>query len=70
MTREKVMPPLLIAAAGLAGAAALARFMWRESRRVSARVDAFRVPRETHEDTGIRLERDPITGAYRPRTDV
>ncbi|MEW6257055.1 MAG: hypothetical protein AB1592_13965 [Pseudomonadota bacterium] len=63
------MPPLLIAAAGLAGAAALARFMLRESRRVSARVDVFRSPKDGREDTGIRLERDPVTGAYRPRAD-
>lgn len=65
------MPPILIAAAGLVGAAALARLVLRESRRVSAKVDAFRAPRrapgDRPEDVGVRLERDPVTGAYRPR---
>ncbi|WP_127092152.1 hypothetical protein [Aquabacter cavernae] len=61
------MPPFLIAAAGLMGAVALTRFVLRESRRVSAKVDIFRTPPGTQEDTGIRLERDPVTGAYRPR---
>ncbi|MBA4791379.1 MAG: hypothetical protein AB1698_11315 [Pseudomonadota bacterium] len=63
------MPPLLIAAAGVVGVAALARFILRESRRVSGKVDAFRTPAGDREDTGIRLERDPVTGAYRPRAE-
>lgn len=63
------MPPLLIAAAGIVGVAALARFILRETRRVSDKVDPFRTPAEPREDTGIRLERDPVTGAYRPRAE-
>ena len=67
------MPPVLLAAAGLLGAAALARLIGRESRRVSAALDAHRKAHpatpEAPEEPGVRLVRDPVTGAYRPASD-
>ncbi|OZA81187.1 MAG: hypothetical protein B7X76_08270 [Azorhizobium sp. 39-67-5] len=68
------MPPFLLAAAGVLGAAALVKLIARESRRVSAQVDAHRVRtddgKDAPEPAGVKLERDPVTGAYRPRADA
>lgn len=65
------MPPFLLAAAGLLGAAAVVKLIARETRRVSARVDAHRPDAAPEaEPRGVPLERDPVTGAYRPRRDA
>ncbi len=59
------MPPFIVLALGTLGAAALAKLLARESRRVNAELDAGRdadataAPRET-------LRRDANTGEYRP----
>lgn len=60
------MPPLVLAALGALGAAALARFLVRESRRVNDMIDPHRT-QPPLEDPGERLEKDPVTGTYRPR---
>lgn len=65
------MPPFLLAAAGLIGAAAVVKLIARETRRVSSRVDAHRpAAPQGPEPEGVRLERDPVTGAYRPRREA
>jgi len=59
------MPPVIIAALGAFGAAALVKLLARESRRVNEELDTVRgeaaadAPRPT-------LRRDPRTGEYRP----
>ncbi|MBS7540525.1 hypothetical protein [Ancylobacter lacus] len=59
------MPPFIVLALGALGAAALAKLLAHESRRVNAELDAGRAaeadsaPRET-------LRRDADTGEYRP----
>ncbi len=60
------MRPFLIVALGALGAAALAKMLAAESRRVN---DALK--RQSAADTGeiktISLEKDPRTGDYRPK---
>ena len=63
------MPPLVIAALGAAGAVVLARFLVREGRRVNDLLDPHRAApakAASAEAPFERLERDPVTGAYRP----
>ncbi|MEP9376540.1 hypothetical protein ABLE91_07505 [Aquabacter sp. CN5-332] len=60
------MPPLVLAGLGTLGVAALARFLVRESRRVNGMIDPHRGP-PSPEPPGERLEKDPVTGTYRPR---
>ncbi|TCT08220.1 hypothetical protein [Aquabacter spiritensis] len=60
------MPPLVLAALGALGATALARLLVRETRRVNRSLDPHR-PNPDGEPPGETLERDPETGAYRPR---
>jgi len=57
------MPPLILWAAGIIGAAVLGRVLYRESRRVNARLH----PDERADEQVGTLERDPKTGVYRPR---
>lgn len=62
------MPPFLVVAIGTIGAAALAKLLARESRRVNAEL---RETRRNGEATDGRtahptLKRDPRTGEYRP----
>ena len=63
------MPPLLVLAIGMVGAAALVRWCAKEVRRVNAELDRVRA-RATAEpiDRGTlpKLRRDPHTGEYRP----
>ena len=63
------MPPVLILAFGAFGAAALVKFMARESRRVNEELDAARAEAEPEAAPTKRptLRRDPATGEYRPR---
>lgn len=61
------MPPLLVVALGAIGAAALARVIASETRRVNAALDRRRKA-EAGDLKTVPLERDPITGDYRPRS--
>jgi hypothetical protein len=58
------MPPLIVWALGALGAVALGRWIAAEVRRRTAEVHAR--PAEGIE-RGTRLERDPVTGIYRPK---
>ncbi len=60
------MPPFLLAALGAIGAAALAKFLAAENRRVNETLDKQR-PADASVPEPTPLERDPATGAYRPR---
>jgi hypothetical protein len=63
------MPPVLAIALGLMGAAALARWCFREVQRANAELDDIRaVPPAEPIDRGSlpTLRRDPRTGEYRP----
>ena len=58
------MPPLILWAAGIIGAAVLGRVLYRESRRVNARLH----PEQAAEEPPVgKLERDPKSGVYRPK---
>lgn len=59
------MPPLILWALGVAGAAIAGRWLYREARRVNAELH----PEQHHavEEPLRKLERDPQTGIYRPR---
>lgn len=60
------MPPLFIVALGALGTAALVKILANETRRANARMDRQRAA-ETGALKTIPLERDPVTGEYRPR---
>lgn len=60
------MPPFLIVALGALGAAALAKVIATESRRVNEALDRQRAAESGTLKT-VTLERDPATGDYRPR---
>jgi len=61
------MPPVIVLALGVVGAAALVKLLARESRRVNAELDAARRAEEANEPAGrLTLRRDPATGEYRP----
>jgi len=58
------MPPLILWAVGVVGAAVAGRWLFREARRVNAELH----PEGKVEETPVRsLERDPKTGVYRPK---
>ena len=63
------MPPLVVFALGVMGAAVLVRWCVKELHRVNAELDELRA-RATVEpldrDTLPKLKRDPKTGEYRP----
>lgn len=63
------MPPLVIVALGALGVAAIARVVVSESRRINEALDRHRNggAAPAPEPEAIRLERDPVTGEYRPR---
>nr|WP_029005992.1 hypothetical protein [Azorhizobium doebereinerae] len=63
------MPPFLLVALGAIGAAALTKFIATENRRVNDILNKDRPP-EGGEPEPTQLERDPATGAYRPRADA
>lgn len=60
------MPPFLVVALGAIGAAALAKLIASETRRVNEALDRRRKAQDGDLKT-VRLERDPATGEYRPR---
>ena len=60
------MPPVIIWAIGTIGAVALAKIIAKAARGANAELDSIR--REGAAEKPIeRLERDPASGAYRPR---
>ena len=59
------MPPVIAFVLGAIGAALLARFLVREVRRINAELHPG--PAESTDDRGRKLERDPVTGVYRPK---
>ena len=63
------MPPLVIAALGVLGAAALVKVLASESRRVNEALARRRAAEAAPPEPVTRLERDPQSGAYRPRRD-
>jgi hypothetical protein len=63
------MPPLIVFALGVVGAAALVRWCVREVHRVNAELDDVRAKAavEPHDRAAMpKLKRDPDTGEYRP----
>jgi hypothetical protein len=60
------MPPVIVWAVGTIGVLALARVVAKAARRANAELDAIR--RERAAERPIeKLERDPVSGTYRPR---
>jgi len=62
------MPPLIVFALGVMGAAVLVRWCVKEVHRVNAELDEVRAkaPAEHERDSLPKLKRDPDTGEYRP----
>ncbi len=62
------MPPLIIFALGVFGAAALVRWCAKEVQRVNAELDEVRAATVDPPDRNAmpKLKRDPETGEYRP----
>jgi hypothetical protein len=63
------MPPLIVFALGVMGAAVVVRWCAREVRRVSAELDEVRanpLGDAPDRDALPKLKRDPVTGEYRP----
>jgi hypothetical protein len=62
------MPPLIVFALGVVGAAALVRWCTREVHRVNAELDEVRAQAVDSKDRDAlpKLKRDPETGEYRP----
>jgi hypothetical protein len=60
------MPPIIVWAIGTLGVVALARVAAKAARRANAELDAIR--REGAAERPVeQLERDPVSGTYRPR---
>jgi hypothetical protein len=58
------MPPLILWAVGIIGAAIVGRVLYREAQRVNAVLH----PEPPRDEPPVRtLERDPKTGVYRPK---
>jgi hypothetical protein len=60
------MPPIIVWAVGTLGVLALARIVSKAARRANAELDAIRRERATERPVE-KLERDPVSGTYRPR---
>jgi hypothetical protein len=60
------MPPIIVWAVGTLGVLALARLVSKAARRANAELDAIRRERATERPVE-KLERDPVSGTYRPR---
>ena len=61
------MPPLILWALGVAGAAITGRWLYKESRRVNADLHPEEARPVDDREKGRKLERDPDTGVYRPK---
>jgi hypothetical protein len=60
------MPPLVVFALGVTGAAMLVRWCVREVQRVNTALDEVRATSVPDRDNLPKLKRDPETGEYRP----
>lgn len=60
------MPPLILWAVGVIGAAFAGRWLFREARRVNAELHPDEQTK-ADDNTLQKLERDPKTGVYRPK---
>jgi hypothetical protein len=61
------MPPLIVFALGVMGAAVLARWCIKEVHRVNAELDEVRAAVEPLDRNSLpKLKADPKTGEYRP----
>ena len=63
------MPPVIALALGVVGAAALVRWCVKEMQRVNAELDNVRersAVEPVDRTTLPKLERDPVSGEYRP----
>lgn len=60
------MPPIIVWAVGTLGVLAFARVVAKAARRANAELDAIRRERATEKPIE-KLERDPVSGTYRPR---
>jgi hypothetical protein len=60
------MPPVIVFALGIIGAAAVGRWLYRESLRINAQLHPAE-PAPIAERDPVPLERDPRTGVYRPK---
>jgi hypothetical protein len=61
------MPPLIVFALGVMGAAVLARWCIKEVHRVNAELDEVRATVEPLDRNSLpKLKADPKTGEYRP----
>jgi hypothetical protein len=60
------MPPLIVFALGVTGAAMVVRWCVKEVQRVNEELDSVRAATVTDRDTMPKLKRDPKTGEYRP----
>ena len=61
------MPPLILWALGVAGAAITGRWLYKESRRINAELHPDEPQPVNDRERGRKLERDPHTGIYRPK---
>ena len=61
------MPPLILWALGVAGAAITGRWLYREARRVNAELHPEEQKPVDERGSARKLERDPETGVYRPK---
>ena len=61
------MPPVLVLALGMMGAAVLVRWCLKEAQRVNTELDGVRSAAEpVDRDALPTLKHDPLTGEYRP----
>ncbi len=60
------MPPVIAWALGAIGAIALAKLLAAAGRKVNAELDDIRGEERLQERPIEKLERDPVTGEYRP----
>ena len=60
------MPPVVVFMLSALGAAALARFVYREARRVNASLHPQPQAPVDERNAARKLVRDPKTGVYRP----
>jgi hypothetical protein len=61
------MPPLILWALGVAGAAITGRWLYREAQRVNAELHPEVHTPVDERESARKLERDPETGVYRPK---
>jgi hypothetical protein len=61
------MPPVILWVLGALSAAAVAKWLAKEARRINDELDAVKRSVRDPAANGQTLERDPETGVYRPK---